>query len=80
MQGGDPRLVQTNLLKAKIVVSGIGRKQLAKLVHMSESTLSAKINGKRPFDADEIVWLCDALGIHDANEIALIFLQSTSQN
>lgn len=73
-------MVQTNLLKAKIVASGIGRKQLAKLVHMSESTLSAKINGKRPFDADEIVFLCDVLGIHDANEIALIFLQPTSQN
>ena len=72
-------MVQTNLLKAKIVASGIGRNQLAKLVHMSKSTLSAKINGKRPFDADEIVLLCDVLGIHDANEIVLIFLQSASQ-
>ena len=72
-------MVQTNLLKGRIVMAGINRKDLAKLSHMSESTLSDKINGKRSFTVDEATLLCDILGIESNDEKVDIFLPSASQ-
>ena len=73
-------MVQTNLLKGKIVASGIGRKDLARMAHMAESTLSDKINGKRSFTTDEVAALCKALHIDSCEEKVEIFLSKTSQN
>lgn len=73
-------MVQTNLLKGKIVMSGISRKELAKMIHMSESTLSDKINGKRSFTVDEVELLCDILGIQSSDEKVSIFLAKSYQN
>ena len=73
-------MVQTNLLKGKIVMSGISRKELAKMIHMSESTLSDKINGKRSFTVDEVELLCDILDIKSSDEKVSIFLAKTYQN
>lgn len=73
-------LVQTNLLKGKIVASGIGRKELARMAHMSESTLSDKINGKRSFTVDEVEILCSVLKIESCEEKVEIFLARPSQN
>lgn len=73
-------MVQTNLLKGKIVMSGISRRELAKMIHMSESTLSDKINGKRSFTIDEVELLCDILDIKSSDEKVSIFLAKTYQN
>lgn len=73
-------MIQANLLKAKIVASQISRKDLAKLANISESTLSAKINGKRSFTLNEVEILCDALGINTDSEKCEIFLHKASQN
>ena len=73
-------MVQTNLLKGKIVMSGISRRELAKMIHMSESTLSDKINGKRSFTVDEVELLCDILDIKSSDEKVSIFLAKTYQN
>lgn len=72
-------MVQTNLLKGKIVASGISRKSLAQQVHVSESTLSDKINGKRSFTLDEAERICEILGIESCEEKVAIFLRSMSQ-
>lgn len=73
-------MVQSNLLKAKIVASQISRKELAKRANISESTLSAKINGKRSFTLDEVEILCETLNINADSEKCEIFLHKASQN
>lgn len=71
-------MVQTLLLKGKIIASGISRKELAKRSGMAESTLSDKINGKRSFTTDEAQVVCDILGIDSCEEKVEIFLSKTS--
>ena len=61
-------------------MSGISRKELAKKIHMSESTLSDKINGKRSFTVDEVERLCEILGIVSSDEKVSIFLAKSYQN
>lgn len=72
-------MVQTNLLKGKIVSSGISRKNLARMSNMAESTLSDKINGKRSFTTDEVATLCEILHIESCEEKVEIFLSKKSQ-
>ena len=72
-------MVQTNLLKGKIVSSGVSRKELAEKAHMAESTLSDKINGKRSFTVDEAEIICDVLGIESCEEKVSIFLHRAYQ-
>lgn len=71
-------MVQTNLLKSKMVACGMGRKELAKAISCSESTLSAKMNGRRSFTTLEVEAICTALGIYDDSEKCQIFLHQTS--
>lgn len=53
---------------------------MAKKIHMSESTLSDKINGKRSFTVDEVELLCEILGIVSSDEKVSIFLAKPYQN
>ena len=74
----------TNELKGKIVAAGYSQKTLAeamfeKGIKISENTLSKKVNGRVPFDTDEVVCICDLLSIHDNDEKAHIFLTMPSQ-
>lgn len=69
-----------NLLRAKIVSAGYTQAALAKEIGISQNTLSAKINGKFPFDVLEINRICAALKIHSGEEKADIFLSDSSQN
>lgn len=71
--------MQTNALRGKIAAAGYNQNSLAlamrqKGIKMSKNTLSKKVNGKAPFDTDEIVCLCRLLGIVDDSEKAFIFL------
>ena len=72
--------MRTNELKGKIVAAGYSQSSLAVAMNQagcktSKNTLSKKVNGRVPLNTDEIVCLCDLLGIHDNNEKAYIFLQ-----
>lgn len=69
----------TNALKGKIVSAGYTQKTLAEAMtdagnKISENTLSKKVNGRVPFDTDEVACICKLLGIHDNEEKAYIFL------
>lgn len=63
-----------NKLKGKIVEAGYTQRSLAKEVGMSKNTLNSKVNGKIPFNTDEIERICTSLSIVDPVEKASIFL------
>ena len=71
--------MQPNILKGKIVMAGYSQRSLAKELHMSVNTLNSKVNGKIPFDTDEVTRLCDLIHITDDAEKAYIFLTKSSQ-
>lgn len=66
-------MVNTNLLKGKIVSAGLCLRELAIAINMGLTTLSAKVNGKREFTAEEIVSICKILGISSRDEMCDIF-------
>lgn len=66
-------MVNTNLLKGKIVATGITQRKLADSVGMSVNSLNAKINGRKIFDADEVIRICDVLKITSPIEKCEIF-------
>ena len=51
---GRSDLINTNLLKGKILSAGFTQQTLAPLVKMSVNSLNAKINGRKVFDTDEV--------------------------
>lgn len=67
-------MVNTNQLKGKIVASGYTQQKLARETGMSVNSLNAKINGRKIFDAEEVIRICDVLGISDPKEKCEIFL------
>lgn len=67
-------MVNTNLLKGKIVAKGYTQTQVAEKMHISVNSLSAKINGKKAFTLPEVARLCEILGITDPKEKCEIFL------
>lgn len=67
-------MVNSNLLKGKIVSAGYSQTSLAPLVNMSINSLNAKINGRKKFDTEEIQRICRALEINDPTEKCQIFL------
>lgn len=69
-------------LKLLSVMAGKGMSQrtLSERVKMSKNSLNEKINGKRSFSADEVMDICEVLGIDDDAVKAQIFLARPSQN
>lgn len=63
-----------NLLRAEIAAHGMSLREVAEKASISRSSLSAKINGQRSFDTDEVVRLCEVLGITDNEKRVQIFL------
>ena len=55
-------MVDTNLLKGKIVAAGYTQQKLAAEAGMSTNSLNAKINGRKTFDADEVYDQNDSAG------------------
>ena len=53
---------------------GITQTKLSQEIRMSKNSLSEKINGKRKFNSDEIIAICNALAINDNDIKAQIFL------
>lgn len=50
-------------------------KELSATTKIAKSVLSAKLNGHRSFDTEEIKIICDALNIVDGEQKAEIFLR-----
>lgn len=71
-------MVNTNLLRAKMVANGYTQLSLAAKMKMSKNTLSAKITGKTAFSIDEAIALCDILHIEQDSEKCEIFLPDAS--
>ena len=69
-----------NLLLGKMAICGHNQASLAGAIGLSKNTLNAKINGKRPFNSDEIIDICQVLEITDSAEKANIFLSPKSLN
>lgn len=71
-------MINTNLLKGKIVAKGFTQQQLAEKMNISLNSLSAKINGKKAFTLPEVDKLCEVVEITDAKEKCEIFLPGKS--
>lgn len=67
-------MVRCNELIAERVRAGLSRKDAAKVCGCSVNTYGRKETGKASFTVDEVVKLCHALGIVDAEQKAYIFL------
>lgn len=68
-----------NKLRAYIISAGYTQGKLAKEIGISPNTMSAKLNGRSPFDTIEIERICTVLGITSNREKADIFLSQSSQ-
>lgn len=68
------------LFNVALVKSGMTNRELSKKIGISKNTLSSRVNGKSPFNADEIDAICEELKITDDLEKAQIFLSRPSQN
>lgn len=66
--------MRCNLLKAEIAAREMTYREVAEKAGISKSTFSAKINGQRPFDVDEVLRIVDVLGITDNQRKVEIFL------
>lgn len=67
-------MVSKNLLRSRIAKKDLTQKELAELIGISQNSFSSKINGKKPFNTDEIDKICVVLNISDNTEKAEIFL------
>lgn len=67
-------MLNTNILKGKIVSKGYTQTMLAKRLGMNINTLNTKINGRAYFNTDEIEKICKELDITEACEFKQIFL------
>lgn len=72
-------MVDKNRFRSRVVGAGMTQYELASLIGMCKNTLSSKINGKTPFNTDEIDEICRVLKIEDSAEKANIFLSNSPQ-
>lgn len=73
-------MVNKRLLMSEMVLNGYNQRSLAEEIGMSKNTMNLKINGKKPFDTEEVSLICDALHICSGAKKAEIFLHNSSQN
>lgn len=66
--------MKANLLRGEIKAQGMTLEALAKKIGISRNSMSAKLNGRTQFNADEIEKICMALGISDPERKVEIFL------
>ena len=66
--------MQSNLLRGAIIAQGLTMQSVAQKIGISRNSMSARMNGKVPFNADEIEKLCVLLGISDPVKKVEIFL------
>ncbi|MBP3509189.1 helix-turn-helix domain-containing protein [Oscillibacter sp.] len=66
--------MQSNLLRGAIIAQGLTMQSAAQKIGISRNSMSARMNGKVPFNADEIEKLCALLDISDPVKKVEIFL------
>ena len=72
-------MVNCRMLQSKMASVGMTQTALSAAVGMSRSNMNAKMNNHYPFNTDEVVKICDVLGIVAPAEKVAIFLPETSQ-
>jgi len=68
-------MLDAKKLKGKIVEAGMTQGELAKIIGISQNTLTRKLTGRRDFTVGEIDRICDALHITDNGQKSQIFLR-----
>lgn len=71
-KGGD--CLNKRLLAGRMVMAGYTQVTAAEALGVSKNTFNAKMNGHGPFDADQIIRLCELFGIEDSHDKVQIFL------
>lgn len=66
-------MIDKNLLMGKIVSTGNTQTSVASQMGISKNTLNEKINGKKRFYAEEVLRVCEIVGVDSAEEMAKIF-------
>lgn len=66
-------MVNYNLLNDKVKQSGLKYNHIAEIMGVSNSALSAKINGKRKLNLDDAVGLAKALNLTRADVQSIFF-------
>jgi len=72
-------MINTAKLKARIMESGYSQRSLARDMGMGINALNEKINGKSPFNVDQVLKICNLCHIDTAEEKVNIFLLQPSQ-
>lgn len=72
-------MVNTMKLKGRIIEAGYTQRSLAEKMNMSVNSLNEKVNGKVPFNIEQVVLLCELCHIETSEEKCSIFLPSVSQ-
>lgn len=72
-------MLQPNLLKAAIIRAGYTQGEFARLIGISQNSLTSRMNGERQFSIDEVDRTRAVLGI-DNTEICDIFFADVSLN
>ena len=63
--------MNANKLRAKIKENGLTQEKVAKIIGISPNSLSRKLSRKKDFRLGEVILLCRALRIENAEEIFL---------
>lgn len=71
-------MLNANRLRGIMAEHRCSQRMLAKEIGKSENTLAKKLNGKIPFNTDEVIAICEFLHIEDPHEKAAIFLSGAS--
>lgn len=72
-------MLQPNLLRAAIIRAGYTQGEYARLIGISQNSLTSRLNGERPFTIDEVDRTRAVLSI-DNSEICDIFFADNSLN
>ena len=67
-------MVNSNLLRGRMVACGYNQKTLAAELRMSENALSLKIRGITAFTLDEVARICELFRLETPAEKCEIFL------
>lgn len=71
--------MNSRLLKAAIVKSGLSREELAKKIGVSTTTLSYKISGKRVWTRDNMYSIMNALNLTESEMVDIFFADNVDR-
>ena len=71
-------LINSNLLKSRMVLRGVSRNAMATALKKSSATVHRKINGKVAFTAPEIQACVELLGLDTDTANSIFFVEKVS--